>query len=113
VNYAVNLCDFRTVMDDLPQTAAIAAGAMLKSHVSSGEVVQPVEDRPDEDALLLECEDERAAAICDALRHIGLKHGWGKNKLRIYEQGPRGGWKRIKWARGAPESYTQEGTDDE
>jgi len=111
MSYAINLYDYRTVLEDLPRPTAIAVFAVVKPQVEDGTVVQPVEDRPDEDALLLECGDEKAAAICDALRHIGLKHGWGKNKLRIYERGPRGGWKRIEWAKGPPESYEKEGTE--
>ena len=84
LHYAVNVADLAT-RDTM-------TGPYLVAPVTANQVV--VETKRDEfagNALVLECDEERAAAIIAVIR---LKHP--RNVMRCYtSKTGRGGWKRV------------------
>jgi len=80
--YAINITDLEK--DD------IVANFLVMPAAHSRTIVRAEPSAADGHALVLDCDDEQAAAIVDVIR---MKYP--KNLFRCYRQGPRGGWRRI------------------
>ena len=88
--YAVNICDMTAfVGPDEP----LNIFALLLNPVTPGRVMVKANPKYlDEGAILLECDEERAEAICLILRRK-FPEKW---KMRLYHSKTgKGGWKRI------------------
>ena len=81
-NYAINIPDLTTIMDELPIQILLSPVIQNKISMNAGY------NRIDEFGVVLEAEDERATAIVEIIRQKFPQ-------IRFYERGPRGGWKRI------------------
>ena len=79
---AVNVADISVQGPD-----ALAIGILVAPVIRGKQTVNPQPRRADGMAVILECDDERARAIVDVLRN--------NLRVRAYEQGPRGGWRKI------------------
>ena len=86
-NYAINICDLEKIPD-------IPRRWMIGPVCPHGDTIQVQKDYIDGTALLLECPDDQAQAICDIIR-FGLGQLPGDISIRCYQQGSRGGWKKI------------------
>lgn len=86
VRYAVNVADMLR-----PEFAV--TNSFLLAPVTPGRQRVRVSDAPDGDAVVLECDEARAAAVVDTIltgaRNRGLH-------VRCYVEGPRGGWKPYR-----------------
>jgi len=94
---AVNLCD----LDLANERRAFSVMSLLLQDFISDDppVVQVRSDRWDEDSILLDgpaAQDEkRLDALVDLLQTVIGPRRIGR-PIRCYEQGPHGGWKRIR-----------------
>lgn len=79
--YAVNLAD-------MTQTAVVTAAQMLVQPVAVPDLVK-VGPNPDDMAVALNCDEQRAKAICAILNSK-------RTLVRCYVQGSRGGWTRLR-----------------
>jgi len=82
MQYAVNVADLTT--------DTIIAGFLVGPVTRAGNIVRAEPSAADGHALVLDCDDEQAAAIVDVIR---MKYP--KNLFRCYERGKRGAWRRI------------------
>jgi len=82
MRYAVNVADM--AYPDVAALASIALGPFVAKRevVSCGAAI-------DNMAVVLECDEKRAKALCEVLNMKG-------RKIRCYAEGPRGGWSRLK-----------------
>ena len=83
---AANIADL-TRYDEIPRQCLIAPV------VPSREMVQTETGHLDGAAVVLECDETRAKAIIALLRSYDAKAK--RYALRAYQQGPRGGWKKM------------------
>lgn len=94
--YAINMDDYKLLLDEMNFILAISVGAMVKPNTVTGSIIEPIENG-EEDVLIIDCDNDiKAADICDILRQIGLKREYDKDDLRIYGKS-RGTWEKIKW----------------
>jgi hypothetical protein len=84
VAYAVNVADMT-----MPHNR-FALQWLVGPIIPSRQVVSTGSDSNDRDAVVLECPDDQAEAICEVLRRGGYM-------VRCYTRGTKGGWKA--WGR--------------
>lgn len=101
--YAVNICD--CTYDEV----RFMAGLMLTPVTPNRTTVETERGRVDGGAVVLECEEERAKAICQVLQKKPIRTcGQGGRKVRCYIERPRGGWKRFGAGKMAYEKKPEE-----
>ena len=86
VQYAVNVAD-------LTQGNVFVIGILLGEVCSNQVKVEAEKGQLDGYALLLECEEERAKAVCEVLRRAFKRQGL--RKPRVYESKTGTGWKKV------------------
>jgi len=86
MRYALNVAD-ATRYDSIVRACMLAPVIQSRQLVECGK-------NPDDTGVVLECEDERAAAIIGCLR--GYDSKLGQYPIRAYTPGSRGGWKKVR-----------------
>lgn len=87
IRFAVNICD--CTYDNVQTMAALMMTPVTPKRI----IVRGEKGRVDSDAVVLECEEKRAKAICQVLRMKTIQNG---RKVRCYVEGARGGWRDVK-----------------
>ena len=85
--YAINVCD--SYRPELQTPMQFMVGPVVPNRTR----IRPNKNAIDTDAVLLECSDSQALAICEFMQKAAKDRGL---LLRCYTQGPKGGWKEMK-----------------
>lgn len=84
--YAINVCDM--TYSDLDVPVVFMVGPVVKTQ----ELVLVNPGTVDSRAVVLECPEPQALAICEFMQKAGRDR---KRLVRCYQEGPRGGWKEL------------------